>query len=42
MRVQRLVRSAERLASGGYRAAFGLRPPQGLARRTAAIWRSSR
>jgi hypothetical protein len=39
MRVQRLVRSAEQLVAGGYRAFFGLRPPAQTPRIT-RVWRS--
>lgn len=41
MRVQRLVRSAEQMAAGRYRAAFGLRPAPVRPARPVAIWRSA-
>lgn len=41
MRVHRLVRSAEKMAAGGYRAAFGLRASRQAAGRTLEVWRSA-
>jgi hypothetical protein len=41
MRVQRLVRSAEQMAAGRYRAVFGLRPARVSPARPVAIWRSA-
>ena len=41
MRVQRLVRSAEQMAAGRYRAAFGLRSPPVSPARPVSIWRSA-
>lgn len=40
MRIQRLVRSAEQLVEGGYRALFGLRAPGADTARPASVWRS--